>query len=274
MTSLSADRPFNLKVGVFDSGVGGLTVMRQIVQGLPELQVTYFGDTARLPYGEKSRDTIVRFSRENVAFLISQGVELIIFACHTASSLALEELKSDCSIPLLGVVAPAVERAAAWTHNGRIAILGTRGTIASGVYQKALKQRLPGAHLVPIACPLFVPLVEEHMGAHPATRLIARDYLERVKQENADTVVLACTHYPLLAPLLQDELGPGVKLVDAAVTCAEEVRAWVANRPMTSQLQPGPHRFFVSDDPEKFQRLGKQILGNDISHVDLVVTGQ
>lgn len=257
-------------IGIFDSGVGGLTVMRRVAQALPHATITYFGDTARLPYGEKSPDTIIRFSQERISFLEDQGVDLIVIACHTASSLALEAVRSHCRVPLLGVIKPSIEQAIASTRNHRIAILGTRGTVASGVYQAAIQERLPNAYLVPIACPLFVPLVEERLERHPATRLIVRDYLAAAIEAQVDTVLLGCTHYPLLDFLLCEELGEAVTLVDAAPLCAEQVRQQVWCEGKQSLVHPRTHRFFVSDDADKFRRLSKHILGHDIGEVALL----
>lgn len=253
-----------MHIGIFDSGVGGLTVMRAIVKALPHLPITYFGDTARLPYGEKSRETIIRFSEENIAFLLSQNVKAIVIACHTASALALDALRDTCPVPLLGVVLPTVEKALQATHNQRIAILGTRATIASGTFQKAIQMRQPQGLVLGIACPLFVPLVEERMTDHPATRLIARDYLAPIKTQKIDTVILGSTHYPFLAPLIQEELGPSVTLIDAGAACAEQIQTLLSSAPATSTPS---HRFFVSDDPDKFRRSGQHIFGRDLGPV-------
>lgn len=274
-----SDLPRSVRVGIFDSGVGGLTVMRAITQTWPHLAITYFGDTARLPYGEKSSETILRFSQENIAFLQTQGVDLIVIACNTVSSLALPQLHAQTHLPLLGVIEPGVEQALAKTRTGRIAILGTRGTIASGVYQNALRRHLPNAHLVPIACPLLVPLVEEHMINHQATRMIALEYLSQAISEKVDTVILGCTHYPLLAPMIQEQMGQDVALIDSGAACAEKIQSYLYPNNFSGCLGIQPqlfpqdslpaHRFFVSDNPEKFRRMGEQILGTSIDAVGL-----
>jgi glutamate racemase len=252
-------------IGIFDSGVGGLTVMRAITRAIPHVPIVYFGDTARLPYGDKSPEAIRQYSRENTQFLVQQNVGIIVIACHTASALALHVLKQEFKVPIVGVIDPAVCQAVAATRNGRIAVLATRGTIASGVYQKALLQQSASAHVVPIACPLFVPLVEERLENHEATRLIVRDYLALAKCERVDTVILGCTHYPLLAAMIQRELGEDVVLVDSAEACARQLG------PLMSQTcgieHPTAHRFFVSDDPDRFRVMGERILGTAISFV-------
>lgn len=260
------DLPGSVRIGIFDSGVGGLTVMRAITRAWPHLAITYFGDTARLPYGEKSAETILRFSQENIAFLQTQGVDLIVIACNTASSLALPQLLEQTNLPVLGVIEPGVKKALATTRTGRIAILGTRSTIASGVYQTALRRHLPDAHLVPIPCPLLVPLLEEHMIHHQATRMIALEYLSQAISEKVDTVILGCTHYPLLAPMIQEQMGNSVALIDPGAACAETIESYLPPEAGTHSSPPA-HRFFVSDNPEKFRRMGEQILGRTIEAV-------
>lgn len=259
-------------IGVFDSGVGGLTVMQQMMHVLPCERFIYFGDTARVPYGEKSPETIIRYSIENSIFLMEHKIKLLVVACNTASAYSLEKLRTLFHIPIVGVVEPGVSAVLAKTKNKRIAILGTKGTIKSDVYQVAIKERDPDAHVISIACPLFVPLVEERLVDHLATRLLIKEYLAPLKEEQVDTVLLACTHYPLLRTLIQEELGPDVNVVDSATTCAEQVAALLQAQEGSGQhVIENAATFFVSDDPEKFRLIGKDFLGMHIPHVQLIL---
>lgn len=260
--------PHNESIGIFDSGVGGLTVMQQVVRLLPHESVVYFGDTARVPYGSKSRETIQRYSIENTIFLMEQNIKLLIVACNTASAYAAEKLKQVFNIPIVGVIVPAAERAVQVTKNGNIAILGTKGTVLSGVYQKEILQRMPKANITAIACPLWVPLVEELFIAHPATKAIVKEYLKPLHNQNIDTVVLGCTHYPLLRPLIEEELGSKVTIVDPAIICAETVSHLLQNLKLHTQRQGSQHKYFVSDDPEKFRSLGRDFLGMPLTDVE------
>lgn len=258
-------------IGMFDSGVGGLTVMQEILHTLPHEHIVYFGDTARVPYGEKSPETIIRYSLEIARFLIEQNrIKLLVVACNTVSSCSLDALRSICNFPIIGVIEPGARKAVEVTKTGRIAILGTRRTIASGMYEKEIQRRLPQAFVRGIACPLLTPLVEEHFINHPATRIILQEYLAPLHDQNIDTVLLGCTHYPLLRSLIEAELGPDVVIVDSARTCAEEV----AHMLMTKEMQAPPvaplaHQYFVSDDPEKFRKLGKNFLGMNLEYVEM-----
>lgn len=262
----------HLPIGMFDSGVGGLTVMRQIQQLLPFESITYFGDTARLPYGDKSPEAIVRYSIENAQFLMDQQIKILVVACNTATAYALLALQELCPIPVIGVIAPGAEKAVAVTHNGHIAVLGTKATIRSGVYQKEILKRDPQAVVTSIACPLFVPLAEERFFTHDATRLIIREYLKPLRQQQIDTLLLGCTHYPLLHELIAQEVGPQVKIVDSAATCAETVHSCLhtlgLQNPVTGAAAPPTYKFFVSDDPSKFQALGQDFLGMPMESVE------
>lgn len=252
-------------IGIFDSGIGGLTVMKQIMRALPFENLIYFGDTARLPYGEKSAETVLRYSIENTEFLMQHEVKAIVIACNTATACALEELSRMFNIPLIGVIEPSVENAVEASKGGKIAVLGTRATIHSGIYQREIKRRNPKATVLAIACPLLVPLVEENYISHPATRMILKDYLKPVHQEDIDTVVLGCTHYPLLAHMIEEELGPGKRVINSAAACAEKLRKLLKVYDIyNSNDSPVSHQFFVSDDPLKFQSLGKDFLGMPI----------
>jgi len=203
-------------IGVFDSGIGGLTVVHELIRQLPHESIVYFGDTARVPYGPKSPDTVRRYSREIAAYLTEQGVKAIVVACNTATAHALGTLRGELALPVVGVVEPGARAAVAATRTGRIGVIGTVGTIKSGAYERAICALSPTAQVVARACPLFVPLVEEGWVDHEATRLVAETYLEPLVKANVDTLVLGCTHYPLLKPLLRQVMGPDIRLIDSA----------------------------------------------------------
>lgn len=258
-------------IGIFDSGIGGLTVMQQVVKQLPFESILYFGDTARVPYGSKSPETIVRYSLENAQLLMNYHIKALIVACHTASSYAMEELRRILPIPVIGVIEPSAKKAASLTRNGRIAVLGTKATINSGLYQKEIKRHLPNATVYSQACPLFVPLVEEGFIEHSAARMIVEEYLFSLKKEKVDTLLLGCTHYPLLHKVIQDVMGDSVILVDPAITCAETVSDLLGNKMINNvQSNLAVHRYFVSDDPEKFRHVGRYFLNANIDHVEKV----
>ncbi|MBA3957369.1 MAG: glutamate racemase [Parachlamydiaceae bacterium] len=263
--------PHLRSIGIFDSGVGGLTVMQQILHALPQENVVYFGDTARVPYGGKSRETVLRYSIENSIFLMEQDIKLLVIACNTASAYAGDKLKQVFNIPVVDVIAPAIQEVLKTTKNGRIAILGTRGTIQSGVYQKGIQEALPHAQITGIACPLLVNLVEEHLISHAATRMIVRDYLAPLRNKGIDTVVLGCTHYPLLRPMIEEELG-NISIVDPALTCAQTVADLLHASKLSHAHAIPQHRYYVSDDPEKFRILGRDFLGMPLNHVEAIVS--
>ena len=207
-------------IGVFDSGLGGLTAVREIFRALPHESVLYFGDTARLPYGSKSASTVTRFALEIAAFLVRRNIKALLVACNTASSYALDALSKHVEVPVLGVIDPAVEAAVAASPHGRIGVVGTLGTVGSGAYAHAIARRAPGASVISRACPLFVPLIEEGWIDHPVTRLVAEEYLLELRNAHLEGVILGCTHYPLVAPLLGSLMGPGVTLVDSGAEAA------------------------------------------------------
>ena len=254
-------------IGIFDSGVGGLTVMRQLMRLLPQEHLIYFGDTARLPYGNKGRDTIVRYSIENALYLMQKNINLLIVACNTASALALRELQERFTLPIIGMIEPGAEKAIKATRSQRIAILGTKGTIQSGAYQEAICKRAPQSWIVPVACPLFVSLVEEQWLHHPASRLIVQEYLQPLHGAQIDTVLLGCTHYPLLTPLIQEVVGDKVTLVDPALGCAERVSKLLDEQGLLSLTRDRDHEYYASDDPEKFRVLAKSAFDHSIHQV-------
>lgn len=256
-------------IGVFDSGIGGLTVMKQIVKLLPNENIVYFGDTARLPYGEKSPETIIRYSIENASFLLEHNIKVLVVACNTADSVAIDNLRQIIKIPVIGVIEPGAEKAALVTRNKRIAVLGTKGTIKSAAYQKEITRRLPDSFVLSIPCPLFVPLVEESFISHPVTRMVVKEYLAPIKDQGIDTVLLGCTHYPLIEQIIQDEVGDHVTIVDSATICAENLKSILQKQNIENVSLDSHYRYFVSDDPEKFGVLGSKFFGREISNVQL-----
>jgi glutamate racemase len=256
-------------IGIFDSGFGGLTVMKAIQALLPHENILYFGDTARLPYGTKSRETIVRYSLENAGFLIQQGIKVLVVACHTACSFALEELQQKFDIPVIGVTTPMIEQIPHISKRGKIAILGTRGTIGSGAYQNAIQKILPDAEISGIACQLLVPLVEEGYIDHPITAMALFEYLHSLKNKDIDTIILACTHFPLLLKQIQQTVGNHVQVIDPAQFCAASLNQVLQEKNLLNPLREPTTQFFVSDDPEKFRLLGKTFLGHSLSEVAL-----
>lgn len=251
-------------VGVFDSGVGGLTVVKELIRALPGEDIVYFGDTARVPYGIKSKDTVIRFSIENILFLLKQDVKLICVACNTASSLALPEIKKHFRIPIVGVIAPGVKEAVYATRNKRIGIIGTRGTVKSRAYEIGIKQLDSRVSVTAVACPLFVPFVEEGWLSGPVLLEVARTYLKPLKSAGVDTVILGCTHYPLLKDTIRKVLGKEIRLIDSAKQVAMEVKEILANSGMLNKGGRGRQKFYVSDNPEWFSGLAKRFLGRSI----------
>jgi glutamate racemase len=247
-------------IGVFDSGVGGLTVAAALARELPAETILYLGDTARLPYGTKSAETVTRYTERNLDFLVARGVKMVVVACNTASALALPSIAEP--VPLLGVVEPGAERAAA-VSAGRVGVVGTEATIRSGAYPAALARLRPELEVTSVACPLFVPLVEEGWFDDPVTETVARRYLEPLLAAGIDTLVLGCTHYPLLTPLLARIAGAGVALVDSAQAVAARVRVELARRDALAAAGGGGEHLFVTDDTERFARLAQRILGRD-----------
>jgi len=262
-------------IGVFDSGVGGLTVVRELRRRLPAEAILYFGDTARVPYGSKSPTTVCRYASEATAFLLARGAKMIIVACNTATAHAVDMLRERLSIPVLGVIEPGARAAVRATRAGRIGVLGTAGTIASRAYERELHRLMPAAEVMGQPCPLFVPLVEEGWVDHAATRLVAREYLEPVSRFGADVVILGCTHYPLLRRVIAEHLGDHVTLVDsAAETVADAERTLAAagllRHPDSSPEQQPEHHFYVSDSPERFLEVARTFVGDLAGNVELV----
>jgi glutamate racemase len=261
----------NKAIGIFDSGIGGLTVSKEVFKLLPNENVVYFGDTGRYPYGPRSTEIVRRFSRQNVNFLLEQGVKFIVVACNTASSLALNYIQRIYNIPMIGVIEPGARGAIEKSKTRRIGVIGTQGTINSLAYERALRLLNGTLKIYSRACPLFVALAEEGYIDQPATKLIAADYLEDIRRKNIDTLILGCTHYPLLKKPIATVMGSRVRLIDSAEETAKATRAALeALDLLTDSARPGKRQFFVSDSPEKFKKISQQFLGKKISRVGLV----
>jgi glutamate racemase len=257
-----------LHIGMFDSGVGGLTVLKELIQQLPCEAYTYFGDTARFPYGSKSASTVIRYSLENSIFLIEQGVQLLVVACSTATALSLERLKSTFNIPVMGVIAPAIEKVVETTQSKRIGIIATRGTVMSGIYQKEIAAHLSGARIHAAACPLLVSLIEERVTHPHIIRMIIKESLAPLRKKNIDTLVLGCTHYPLVESYIREEIGPDVSIINPGKACAEQLQRALKEKSLQARSSPEPqYRFFVSDDPKRFQATGETFLGFAMKNV-------
>lgn len=264
----------NAPIGVFDSGVGGLTVVKEIMEQLPGEAMIYFGDTARVPYGSKSEETVVRYSAQIIKFLLAKGAKTIVIACNTASAVALEKMKQEFEVPILGVVKPGAKAAAEVTKNGKIGVIGTEATIRSGIYNEFLRKTDPHVTVYGKACPLFVPLAEEGwVGEDEITEQVARRYLSGLTAQEIDTLVLGCTHYPLLRSVIQKVVGDKVQLVNPAVETARELKYLMEeNDLLNERTRAGEayvvadkrslpqHEFFVSDRAEKFKQFAASIL--------------
>ncbi len=263
-------------IGVFDSGVGGLTVAREIMRQIPGERIIYFGDTARVPYGSKSRDTIIRFSRQIVNFLMTKEVKAVVVACNTASSLALETLQPEMDIPVIGVVIPGAKVAAESTSNGKIGVIATESTIDSGLYTRVIREFRPDAEVYGKACPLFVPLVEEGWLKDPVTVEVAKRYLDLLLETGIDTLVMGCTHYPLLRDTLAQVLGEQVMLVNPAYETARELKRLLEaegilnDGPLPADDAEDRYRFYVSDAASKFREFANTILPFGVDRAKLI----
>jgi glutamate racemase len=246
-------------IGIFDSGVGGLTVFKQIAELLPRENLVYLGDTARVPYGTKSEITVKRYALEAAEFLVAKGVKMLVVACNTASAVALPALRERFNLPVIGVIEPGARRAAA-SRNRRIGVIGTEGTINSGRYPEAIRELLPDARISSVACPLFVPLAEEGWSEHEIARLAAIEYLRPLMGAGIDTLVLGCTHYPLLRNTLERVLGDNVTLVDSGTETAKAVQRFFCEQGLEHPDSGGLREFYVTDVPARFERVGQSFL--------------
>jgi glutamate racemase len=265
------DPDHNSPLGVFDSGVGGLTVVRALMDVLPDESIVYLGDTARLPYGSKSPETIRKFAVEDTQFLLSKGVKAVVVACNTATAHAMPVLQAMFRLPVIGVLEPGVEATLADPNCQRVGIIGTAGTIRSCAYQHALAMRRPDLQIEAQATPLLVPLIEEDWLEHPSTKLIVREYLKPLLQHGMDTLVLGCTHYPLLKPLLARMLNNRVRLVDSALVCAEQVKTLLVQRGLARAAKGKPKlEICLTDLSEQFETLAKRFLRADFGRIQRV----
>ena len=274
MNSTNSKKFDNRAIGVFDSGLGGLTAVKELMNILPNESIIYFGDTGRVPYGTRSNETIIKYVRQDIKFLLTHQVKTIVAACGTASSVALEQLKSEFNIPLIGVLEPVCKAAVRKTKNKKIGVLGTPGTINSGSYKKGIQAILPEALVFQKACPMFVPLVENGYLESEATYIIAREYLAELIEQEVDTIILGCTHYPLLEKVITDIVGSNVSIINAGYETALYTKEILSAKQMLSdEFQDHQKQFFVSDDVDKFAHLGSMFLGQpiktDVKKIDI-----
>ena len=259
--TIAADRP----IGVFDSGIGGLTVLKALVDALPHEDFIYLGDTARLPYGTKTRDVIVRYSRENTEFLLAKGIKLLVVACNTSSAVALDAIAAQTMVPVIGVIDPGARAAVRGSRSGKIGVIATEATIGSGAYTRTIQQLLPKAEIYTRACPMLVPLVEEGWTDNDIAERTVAFYLESLKQSGIDTLLLGCTHYPMLTSVIRRVLGPRVKIVDSATATAVAVRERLASlHLLRGANHGGASSFFVTESPERFIRVGRNFFGTAV----------
>ncbi len=257
---------------MFDSGVGGLTVLKEVRRLLPEEHVIYLGDTARLPYGNKSRYTVARYSLENALFLLTKGIKALVVACNTSSALALATLKKKLPIPVIGVIEPPAKVAARQTKSKKVGVIGTKATVRSMAYERAIRRANSGIQVISTACPLFVPLVEEGWEDDEVARLVVSRYLQTFRDSGVDVLIMGCTHYPALQRLIREELGSGVFMVNTGRETAGELRQLLEGRGLLrhSGRRRGDCTYCVTDSPESFSEIGSRILGEPISNVKLV----
>ena len=254
-------------IGIFDSGVGGLTVVRAILEQIPGYDIVYFGDTAHTPYGTKSSETVIGYTIKNIEFLLSQGAKVIVIACNTASSVATTEVLERFSVPIFEVITPAVELALQISRNFNFGVIGTRATVTSGIYEKKIVEKHPQAKVYSVACPLLVPLVEEGWMNKPETSMIVKKYLLPLKIRQIDTLILGCTHYPLLKKVIQRKIGRRVRLIDSSISVSSSVKAFLAHNAEAKQQlgQNGNLMLFVSDVTDQFQKIATMTLKTDVT---------
>jgi glutamate racemase len=258
-------------IGIFDSGIGGLTVVKKIFENLPNENIIYFGDTARVPYGSKSNQTVVEYSIQNTKFLLKKNVKMVVVACNTASSVALDVLRNEFNVPIIGMIEPGSKTALNNTKNNHIGVIGTNATINNKAYSHRLKKLNNKIKVYESACPLFVPLAEEGWTNHKAAQLIANEYLKKFKEHEIDTLILGCTHYPILNDIIQKSVGKKVKLIDSGTSAAIEVNNLLEALDLRNDSKrKGNHQFYVSDVPRKFQEVAERFLGKKISHIEKI----
>lgn len=264
----------NRPIGVFDSGIGGLTVLKEIINELPDEGTIYLGDTARVPYGIRSSETVIRYSFENAGFLFSKGIKLLVIACNTASSISLDAIRNSIPIPVIGVIEPGAKAAVRATRNKKIGVIGTEATIRSNSYTKAIKAIDESIEIIGLSCPLFVPLVEEGWTEGDIVTLVAKRYFEEIKYKGIDALVLGCTHYPLLKKVIARVIGEDVTLIDSAVETSHEIKTILESIGLNREQKGLPLReFYVTDSPERFLRVGEKFLGQKIEHIKKIEVG-
>lgn len=258
-------------IGFFDSGIGGLTVVKSFMQLMPNENFIYFGDTARVPYGSKSNETVIEYSIQAANFLLRKNIKLLVVACNTASSVALKDLRKFLTIPVIGMIEPGAILALSESKTKKIGVIGTRATINNKAYSHELLRLSPKAKIYEKACPLFVPLAEEGWIDHKSTELIAKEYLTELKEKNIDSLILGCTHYPILANVIQKVVGKNVKLIDSGTPAAKLVEDYLNGRGLRNQsVQHGVAEFYVSDVPTKFKEIAERFLGKKLTHLHKV----
>lgn len=271
---MKQERYFAMKrpIGIFDSGIGGLTVLKEMLNAMPGEDTIYLGDTARVPYGTKSAETVTRYSFENAKFLLKFDIKLLVVACNTASAYCLPQLKKELSIPVIGVIEPGAKKAVEVTKAKRIGIIGTEGTIRSGAYFDAIKTIDQSIAVFTQPCPLFVPLAEEGWTNNQIARMTAHAYLNDIKKQWIDALILGCTHYPLLKSIISDVMGNTVTLIDSGHETAAEVAKCLMEKNLLKTISSGEscHRFFVTDSPERFRQVGSRFMGTRLNNVELV----
>jgi glutamate racemase len=261
-------------IGIFDSGVGGLTVLKEIMAKLPRENMIYLGDTARVPYGIRSAETVTRYSFENTNFLLSQEIKLLVIACNTASAISLDEVKKEYPLPVIGVLEPGARAAVEATRTRKVGVIGTEATIGSGAYGKAIRRLAPDVEVRSLACPLFVSLAEEGWTDNDVAALVAEKYLSSLRDSGIDTLVLGCTHYPLLKSVITKAVGDSIRLIDSATETAKEVAAVLEKLKWAGNGQgQGLRKFYVTDSPSRFEKIGKRILGDDTLSAEQVRVG-
>ncbi len=261
----------NDAIGIFDSGVGGLTVLRRVAERLPNEPIIYLGDTARVPYGTKSADTVVRYAKACAGLLVRRGIKLLVVACNTASAHALDALRDDFGIPVLGVIEPGARCAVEETRNGRIGVIGTAGTIASGSYQAAIHALNPACEVLCVPCPLFVPLAEEGWTQGDVPTQVAKTYLDGLTKADIDTLVLGCTHYPLLKDVIAEVMGDRVRIVDSARATSDVVEQILDGLGLRAPSDAkGACRFLATDAPDNLARVGARFLGRELDAIEWV----
>ncbi len=255
-------------IGIFDSGIGGLTVVKRISSFLPNENIVYFGDTARVPYGSKSNETVIEYSLQDAGFLVSKNIKLLVVACNTASSVAIDALKDKFNLPVIGMIEPGAKMAVQKTKNGKIGVIGTYATTGNKAYSKQLVKidKKLSVHEKP--CPLFVPLAEEGWTSHKATKLIAEEYLSDFKKSGVDTLILGCTHYPILSDIIAEVMGDKVTLIDSGTAASMVVEDYLNGIGLrNNSVQQGYQEFYVSDLPNKFKEIAERFLGRPVEHI-------